>query len=524
MAGVLVGYLYYIQSHWHLPLFYVSALGTPAGTNVIFMDVVPIVALIGKLIHSLTGATVNLYGGYLFLCFVLPGVMMTLVLIAARIHFALAAVIAAIFTNAMPALLWRWGHIALQSHYLLIGALALYLFSLKKPVWRGVLTGWIGYLILAYLTNIYLFIMVGIVWLCAVLQRRLNQLATTRETLEAAALTVASVMAVITLGGQFTGGSELPFSRGYGSFSMNLLSPFVPQNSGLFPTAGGVIDANGHQYEGFNYLGVGLLLASLLLLSAEVGWVWRNMRRHVTLLVAFLALTAFAISNRVFAGHWLLVELPLPLYLVGAFGIFQSSGQFFWLIGYAQVAIVIVLGFRGGQPVMALCLAGAAILQLLDVQPLREQIVASVAAGPGPEELNHNEIVGLIARARHVEVVPSFQCNVGDDGRSGNVGRANMELMLATAKMNVPANTVYLARQRYGLTFLDLIRTPSRATEMKMSRRDEFCKEEVAKARSGAGPGDVIVLLSDRPRTEEMAPGVICSPLSWARYCERFKQ
>ena len=524
MAGVLVGYLYYIQSPWHLPLFYVSALGTPAGTNVIFMDVVPIVALIGKLIHSLTGATVNLYGSYLFLCFVLPGVMMTLVLIAARIHYTLAAVIAAIFANAMPALLWRWGHIALQSHYLLIGALALYLFSLKKPASRGLLTVWIGYLILAYLTNIYLFVMVGIVWLCAVLQRRLNQLATTRETLETAALALASVMAVITLSGQFTSGSELPFSRGYGSFSMNLLSPFVPQNSGLFPTAGGVIDANGHQYEGFNYLGVGLLLASLLLLSAEVGWLWRNLRRHVTLLVAFLALTVFAISNRVFVGHRLLFELPMPLYVVGVLGIFQSSGRFFWLIGYAQVAIVTVLGFRRGQPVMALCLAGAAILQLLDVQPLREQIIASVAAGPGAEALNHNEIVRLIARARHVEVVPSFQCNVGDHRQSGNVGRANMELMLATAKMNVPANTVYLARQRYGLTFLDLIRTPSRAAEMKMSRRDEFCKEEVAKARSGAGPGDVIVLLSERPRTEEIAPGVTCSPLSWARYCEKSKQ
>ena len=525
MAGVLVGYLYYIQSPWHLPLFYVSALGTPAGTNVIYMDVVPIVALIGKLIHSLTGATVNLYGGYLFLCFVLPGVMMTLVLIAARIHYALAAMIAAIFANIMPALLWRWGHIALESHYLLIGALALYLFSLKKPAWHGVLTVWIGYLILVYLTNIYLFVMVGIVWLCAVLQRRLNQLATTRETLEAAALTVASVMAVIALSGQFTGGSELPFSRGYGSFSMNLLSPFVPQNSGLFPTAGGVIDANGHQYEGFNYLGVGLLLASLLLLSAEVGWLWRNLRRHVTLLVAFLALTAFAISNRVFAGHWLLFELPMPLYVVGVLGIFQSSGRFFWLIGYAQVAIVIVLGFRRAQPLTVLCLAAMAILQLFDVQPLREQISASIAASPEAQELDRDDVARLVARARHVDVFPSFQCNVNGDQQSANVGQANMELMLATARMNVPTNTVYLARQRYGLTVLDLIRAPSRATELKMARRDGYCKQEIRYARSGGSPpGEVIVLLSDRPRTEEMAPGITCSPLSWARYCERYKQ
>ena len=35
MATGLVGYLYYVQSPWHLPLFYVSALGTPTGVNVI---------------------------------------------------------------------------------------------------------------------------------------------------------------------------------------------------------------------------------------------------------------------------------------------------------------------------------------------------------------------------------------------------------------------------------------------------------------------------------------------------------
>jgi hypothetical protein len=79
MADVLVGYFYYLQSPWNLPLFYVPALGAPAGANVIFMDLVPIVALIGKLIHGLTGAKINLYGAYLFLCSALPSVMMTLV-------------------------------------------------------------------------------------------------------------------------------------------------------------------------------------------------------------------------------------------------------------------------------------------------------------------------------------------------------------------------------------------------------------------------------------------------------------
>jgi hypothetical protein len=437
MAQVLVGYLYYVHSPWGLPLFYVSALGTPVGTNVIFMDVVPVVALIGKLVHSLTGATTNLYGGYLFVCFVLPGVMSVLVLIAARIRYGLAAITAALFANAMPILLWRWGHVALEAQFLLIGALALYLFSLKRGPWSGIRSTWIAYLVVVYLTDIYLFSMIGTVWLCAMLQRRLNGYVTTQEAVGTVALTVMVVTAVIALGGQFDTGTSLPFAE-YGYNSMNLLSPVLPQESGLLPGFRGIIDATGGQFDGFNYLGLGLLIASLLVLPAELGWLRRNFRRHTALLVAFVALTAFAISHRIFAGHWLLFELPMPLYLNRALGVFRGSGRYFWLIGYTQVAMVVVLAFRMGRPVMILCVVGAAILQVFDVQPLRSQILASIESAPGAQELDSRQVARLVFEARQVEVVPSFYCGEGRQSARGVAQeRANMELMLATARANV---------------------------------------------------------------------------------------
>jgi Family of unknown function (DUF6311) len=518
MAQVLVGYLYHVQSPWHLPLFYVSALG-PVGTNIVYMDVVPVIALAGKLIHSLTSTTVNLYGGYLFLCFALPGVMMALVLIAANIRYGLAAIVGAIFANAMPALLWRWGHIALEAHFLLIGALALYLFSLTKPAWSNVAAVWIGYLILTYLTDINLFAMVGTVWLCAVIQRRLNRASTTQEALRTGVLTVASVLIVIILGGQFgSGGGPLPFDNGYGVLSMNLLSPFVPQKSGLLPGLGGVIDATGSQYEGFNYLGLGLLLATLIVLPAEIGWLRQNLRRHVALFIALLVFTAFAVSNVIFIGHWRLFELPIPHDLNRILGIFRSSGRFFWLVGYAQLAIVIVLGFRRTRPIIALCLAGAAILQLCDVQPLRAQIIASVAAGPRAEELDGTQVARLISGARYIEVIPSWQCSNNEEQL-----RANMELMLATARANVPINSVYVARESYGLNLIDVLRTPFHAKGMLRARAAvAYCERETEQVRHAEHPGEVFVLLSDQP-PQQLAPNITCSSLSWARYCRMKK-
>jgi hypothetical protein len=517
IAAPLAAYLYYVQSPWQLPLFYLAALDAPGGVNAIYTDFVPIVPLIGKLIHSLTGTVVNLYGAYFFLCFALPGVMMTLALIAAKIRYALAAIVAAIFTDTAPILLWRWGQVPMTAQYLLVGALALYLFSVQKRGWRGLAMAWIAFLILAYLTNIYLFVMVGTVWLCAVLQRRLDRLATTREVLGTAVLTVGLVSAIIALGGQFGSESPLPFSTDYGTYSMNLLSPFVPQQSGLFPGLGGVIDATSGQYEGFNYFGVGLLLASLLVLPLEVSWFRRNLKHHLALFVAFAALTAFAVSHRAFAGHWLLFELPLP-HIHRVLGIFRGSGRFFWLICYAQIAVVIILGFRRARPAIALCLVGAAIIQLFDVQPLREQIIASIADGPGPAELDPSELARLVAGAHRIEVVPSFQCS---DWKRG-LTRANAELMLAAARQNVPTNTVYLARYTYGVSLRDVLREPSRVEELLAARRDEYCRQEIERARSGGRPGDVFVLLSDQPPLEQMPPEVACSPLSsWARYCQK---
>ena len=68
------------------------------------------------------------------------------------------------------------------------------------------------------------------------------------------------------------------------------------------------------------------------------------------------------------------------------------------------------------------------------IAQLRAQIIASVAAGPGAEELDGTQIARLISGARHVEVVPSMQCSRNEDQ-----ARANIELMLATARAKIAA-------------------------------------------------------------------------------------
>ena len=109
-----------------------------------------------------------------------------------------------------------------------------------------------------------------------------------------------------------------------------------------------------------------------------------------------------------------------------------------------------------------------------------------------------------------------MQCSRNEDQ-----ARANIELMLAAARANVPTNTVFLARESFGLSLRDALRASFRVEEMLLMSRTAYCDREVEQARLAGRPGHVLVLLSDQPRQLELRSDIICSPLSWARFCEK---
>ncbi len=70
-ATSLVGYLYFVAKPWSLPLFRLDDLSTPEGMSLINSDSLPIVAILGRLLRSVTGITANLYGLFVLVCLLL---------------------------------------------------------------------------------------------------------------------------------------------------------------------------------------------------------------------------------------------------------------------------------------------------------------------------------------------------------------------------------------------------------------------------------------------------------------------
>jgi hypothetical protein len=204
---------------------------------------------------------------------------------------------------------------------------------------------------------------------------------------------------------------------------MNALSPVVPQMSGLTQLLIGTprwfVDATGRQYEGFNYLGGGILLcvgaAAIILWRGKRSWpAWRP---ALPLLAALAGLTLFALSHKVYVRHTLVLSVPLPARVLALFDELRSSGRMFWPVAYALLAgAVLVLDRLPRRAVSATVLTAALLLQVIDTSVLRRTL--RDAYRPNPRVRSTFDArpfqPGGALVGRNLRVLPSFLCIVWD--------------------------------------------------------------------------------------------------------------
>ena len=235
-ATSLVGYLHFIVKGWALPLFHIGDLSTPEGMSIVNSDSIPLLAIVGRLMHSLFGVRLNLFGLFMLGCFVLNALLA--VVIARRfgvLDLTRQLAIAVIFAS-LPFWLMRYYHISLMAHAVILLAVLVYLRAGNAGLtWRSAGT-MAAVAAAASLIHIYLWAMVMMV-AGAMIARGLFRRGGIEPRGIAMALGLCLVsFAVVWGAGYFDlrGGGE---NTGYMSYSMNLLSPFYSSHSGFNPRA-----------------------------------------------------------------------------------------------------------------------------------------------------------------------------------------------------------------------------------------------------------------------------------------------
>jgi hypothetical protein len=444
-----LGAVYFLGQDWHWPPGLIRGIGVGgADGSVMLADALPLLALPAKLLGW--PAHWQYFGLWIVACHALAAGCGLLLL--RRLGCPPRALLpGALFFTLSPMLLLRaYGHEALQGQFLLLAALALAL-----GPWRA--WPWLVLAPLAAAVHPYLAAMVLGLLLAAAVAAVGEGAAARRQVLGtlAAAPLLAAGMAYLV--GAFGFGGQLS-AGGFGFFSANLLTWFDPMDwagflarfgrdlaqgrewSTVLPPLG---QATAGQYEGFAYLGLGMLvLLGLALLTAAwptPGAKTRGapLRRILWVLAACLVAALLAFSHRPGLGSRLLFELPLAPPVESLLGLFRASGRFIWPLTYLLMALAIAR--VGRLPGGAALLTAALTLQVYDLSGKFSELRHRFHRGPpgiaaAPTAPVWGQVLAVCPRAK-------LLFRPGEDGRW-------ITPALAAARAGAPISPLPLARPR----------------------------------------------------------------------------
>jgi len=332
-----IGWEFYRNSPWQLPIAYTSNLLYPLGTGIIFTDSFPIVSIILKMFshflpepfiwHGLVAvinSSLMFYSGFILFRTVRGNTVF--------------GIIGAFFTLFSAVFVYRLTmHFSLTTQWLIMFNLVL---LLKPKINTKVDMCW---------QLLLLFISCGVhpyitAMLCPLAISFCFRVYIKNELkVKALIFNILScclcVLLAAALFGWFIIGTDGQ-DAGFGFYSSNLLSLINPEFGSLFFRN---VQVGGGQYEGFAYLGLGniLMLVYILLFNNPKAYLSFK-KEYLVYYLSLLLLFFFALSNTIQIGGYQVTSLSF-LYLP-EFSVFRSSGRFIWPVFYSiQVFALITM-------------------------------------------------------------------------------------------------------------------------------------------------------------------------------------
>lgn len=358
-----MGWAFFRSSPWTFPLGMNPSYGLELGNGIIFSDSNPLLAFLFKPFNAWLPETFQYFGLWLLACFVLQAWFAWKLVGLLTPSLCIRLLGTGLFVFSPPMFLRMGGHLSLSGHFLILAALYLAL----RPGLQKRRLAWGALLAATALVHAYLLAMVALIWLADVASQATKGRLSRRDALiELGGLFVLVAFCCWQAGYFSVGGGTV--AGGFGLYRLNVMSLVNP--SGWSYTLRDMPQGPG-DYEGFNYLGLGVLMlaicAGVALLQGNTGLA--NAVRHRRLLLwALIGLTLFSLTNHLGIGmqnvhYW----LPKPLELVA--NVFRAAGRMFWPVFYAIIFAVIFLVSRGNKPRAAACLlAMALVVQVLDTR------------------------------------------------------------------------------------------------------------------------------------------------------------
>lgn len=428
-----LGWLFYRNAPWEFPLGLNPSYGLELANSILYSDSNPLMAFLFKPFNALLPKTFQYFGIWLLLCFILQAFFGWKLVGLVTSSNVLRLLGAGLFVFAPP-MIWRLhGHLSLVGHFLVVAALYLAFspdLKRRKMAW-GLLVG------LTSLVHAYLLAMVLAIWAADLIGRLIRSQNSLRNSIVELVTIAIVVFLASWQAGYFSVGTGTS-SSGFGFYRMNLLS--VIDSSGWSYVLKDFPEAKG-DYEGFNYLGIGVLLLFVLSLPGLFSKghnIFPLLLRYWYLFLLFVLFAVFAASNSVAIGSFEF-KYQLPVIILEFSNIFRASGRMFWPVFYVIVLFLIYLTIKQFDQRTAVIILGFALLaQIVDTSagwmPIRKKLMTT------PSEVWSSPLVNQFWRVASNKYKKVRYIPVGNHSSEWKV------IAYFAGQYNLSTDAIYLAR------------------------------------------------------------------------------
>jgi len=362
-----LGWAFYRYGPWTFPIGLNPNFGLDISSSIIYSNSLPLFAMVFKPFSVLLGEPFQFWGAWILLCFVLQAWMAWKLVGLITKDLWIKSFATGLLLFSPPMFSQIGFHNSTVGHFPILAALYLILRPTqdKRVLWWSIL------LPCTLMIHPYTFAMLVAQWLADLLDKFIIQkkLSILQVLLEMVCAFTTTVL-IAWQAGYFMNVS--PGETGFGMYRMNLLALFDP--SGFDAANWSFIYSlpwvrGNNNYEGFVYLGLGLiavLLISLPMMAKHHDKFVKLLRGHVFIVLCLICLTLFALSNNIGIGSWTFsISLTPKLFSIAS--ILRASARMFWPVFYVIAIAGIYFLIRGYSKKIATTVLGLALaIQIVD--------------------------------------------------------------------------------------------------------------------------------------------------------------
>lgn len=343
-----VGWLFYRRTPWQFPIGMIEGLAVPDKVSTIYMDCIPVMALLFKILSPILPDTFQYFGIWGILSFGLMGAFSS-VLLKKYIKKDCLAIIGSVFFVVSPYVLQRmYNHTALAGQWIIIAALILWLHNPFKQKYVKKILAWCALAFLAPSIHMYFVPMIYVILIVCCIRDIWQDKKVVFSVILFMCAIITTLVTLFVFGAFSQSGGGLTL-WGLGYYSANINTLF---NSDTMEKILNALPKGEGQSEGMGYLGAGIIVLVIVAFYQlattkdklkKYGFDKKNFITGILCCAVFFVL---ALSPTVMFGDKILFTIKWPQFIMNILAIFRASGRFIWPICYLVMFGAIVVVFN----------------------------------------------------------------------------------------------------------------------------------------------------------------------------------